>query len=112
MADVLAGCVTGARISPEIVGDPHAPIPQGIGHFLIALRVDAACRADRYEDSLSRLIAAVHDTPRADWAESFLIPGEREAHFSSERQGSIPLPPPTLELLRQLGAEAGVPFPR
>lgn len=111
MIDVLAGCMTGAGISPEIIGDPQATTPQDVGHCFIAIRVDAALPTEQYEHALSRLAQFVHDAPRAEWAGPFLIPGEREATVASERQDLIALPPTTVELLRHLGEEGGVPFP-
>ena len=40
-----------------------------------------------------------------------MTPGEREARAAAERSSAIPLAPPTVELLRRLGDEYGVPFP-
>src|SRR5581483_2956565 len=106
MVDVLAGCVAGARISPDIAGDPHAPAPQGIGHCFVAVRVESSSARDEYERLLSRLTQRVHEAPRAESAGPLLIPGEREAQLSAERRQWIPLPAATLELLRGLGDEA------
>ena len=85
MIDVLTGCITGGRTSPDIVGDPEARTPQGVGYCFIAIHVASACASDAYEDSLSRLVHRVHSAPRAEWAEPFLIPGEPEARTRSER---------------------------
>jgi LDH2 family malate/lactate/ureidoglycolate dehydrogenase len=111
MIDVLTACLSGALLSPEILGDPEAPEPQGTGHFFFAAHVASARAREEYERSLSRLASFVHGAPRAEWAEPFLTPGEREALAGRERQAGIPLPAPTVRLLRELGAEYGCPFP-
>jgi LDH2 family malate/lactate/ureidoglycolate dehydrogenase len=111
MIDVLSGCLPGALTSPEIVGDPDAPEPQGTGHFFAAVSIDALRARGEYEQSLTQLVRAVHDAPRADWSEPFLIPGEREHRAAAERAEAIPLSKPALELLRSLGEDYGVGFP-
>jgi LDH2 family malate/lactate/ureidoglycolate dehydrogenase len=111
MIDVLSGCLPGALLSPEIMGDPDSPGPQGTGHCFIAIHVEAISARGDYERSLSRLTTAVHDAPRAEGTEAFMIPGEREQRMTVERAEGIPLPEPTLALLRSLGEEFGVAFP-
>ena len=111
MIDILTGAVPGARLSPQIKGDPLDPEPQGTGHFLIAINVEAIRERGGYERSLEELADSVHSAPRADWAEPFMTPGEREARAAAERARGIPLTRPTEELLRTLGEEYGVPFP-
>jgi LDH2 family malate/lactate/ureidoglycolate dehydrogenase len=111
MIDVLSGCLPGALTSPEIEGDPGAPQPQGTGHCFAAIRVEALRPREDYERSLRDLAGAVHDAPRAPWAEPFLIPGEREQKVAADRVGGIPLAKAALTLLRSLGDEYGVPFP-
>jgi LDH2 family malate/lactate/ureidoglycolate dehydrogenase len=112
MLDVLTGCLTGADTSPHIPGDPNDPRPQGTGHLFVAIHVDSLAEREAYDASLRDLAASVHDAPRAEWADPFLTPGDREAQSRSERTtGGIPLTPSTVELLRGLGAEHGVAFP-
>lgn len=111
MLDVLSGCLPGAHLSPEITPDPNSPDHEGTGHCFIAVRVDALQDRADYERSLARLVGFVHGAHRAEWAEPFMIPGEREAGIARQRTAHIPLPPPSVDLLRSLGAEYGVPFP-
>jgi LDH2 family malate/lactate/ureidoglycolate dehydrogenase len=111
MIDVLTGCLPGALLSTEIQGDPHDPEPQGTGHCFVAIRVESLRGRGEYEKSLAKLADAVHAAPRAEWAEAFMTPGEREARTAEERESVVPLPVSTLELLRSLGREYSVPFP-
>jgi LDH2 family malate/lactate/ureidoglycolate dehydrogenase len=109
MIDILAGCLSGAGISPEIPPSQSSH-PQGIGHCLIAIRVAAIGALDQYEESLDRLAEAVHRTPRAAGTASFLIPGEPELRAAAARSDGIPVQPATLRLLRELGETYGIRF--
>jgi LDH2 family malate/lactate/ureidoglycolate dehydrogenase len=111
MIDVLTGCLSGALLSPEIPGDPNSAGPQGTGHCFIAVHVDALGPRTAYEQSLKRLANAVHSAARANWAEPFMVPGEREANAAREREEAIPFSESAIALLRELGQEFGVPFP-
>jgi LDH2 family malate/lactate/ureidoglycolate dehydrogenase len=111
MIDILTACVTGARPSPEVVGDPDSQTPQGVSHCFLAIHVGSASSFNAYEKSLSDLIAHVHNARRAEWAEAFLIPGEPEARTASDRHNSIPLSTAAVTLLRDVGRTADLPFP-
>jgi LDH2 family malate/lactate/ureidoglycolate dehydrogenase len=111
MIDVLTACLSGALLSPEIQGDPNSPGPQGTGHCFVAVQVDSVRPRGEYEQSLDRLANVVHSAPRAEWAEPFMIPGEREARVARERARAIPLSESAIGFLRALGQEFGVRFP-
>lgn len=111
MLDVLSGCLPGAQLSPEITPDPNSPEPERTGHCFIAIRADALRSRSEYDRSLARLVEFVHGAHRADWAQPFMIPGEREAKVARKRAVQIPLPEPSVQLLQSLGTEYGVPFP-
>ncbi len=111
MVDLLAGCLPRARISPEIEEGTDIDEPQQTGHCFVAINVDALGERSGYEERLSRLAGAVHRAPRADWADTFMIPGERESATRAERAGGIPFSPSVVDLLTSLGEEYGVPFP-
>ena len=111
MVDVLAGCLPRARISPEIEEGTDIDDPQQTGHCFIAVHVDALGDRATYEELLGRLADAVHSAPRADWADTFITPGEREAATRAERATGIPFTASVADLLVALGAEYGIPFP-
>ena len=52
MIDVIAGCLAGSGISPEIPSDLIDPEPQRVGHAFFAVRVDALAERDAYAESL------------------------------------------------------------
>ena len=111
MIDVLTGCLPGASVSPDIPGDPNSPYPQGTGHCFVAIDIGAVRSRDQYEQSLSRLVEAVHDAARARGTEPFMTPGERESRAAQARELAIPFSSSTIELLMSLGQEFGVSFP-
>ena len=111
MIDVLAGCLPGAGISPEIKEGPDIRQPQNVGHFFLAVHLAAGVDKTVYDESLSRLVDAVRTAPRAEWAEQFMIPGEPEVRARADRLDGIPLTEAAVELLTSLGDEYEVPFP-
>src|SRR5262249_13649348 len=110
MIDVLAACLPGASVSPEIPAAPDPSAPEGTGHLFIAIKVDAVGARTAYENALSRLTTAVHGSKRAEWVGPFMIPGEPEAQAAAERRSAIPITESSVKLLRGLGEEFGVPF--
>jgi LDH2 family malate/lactate/ureidoglycolate dehydrogenase len=112
MIDVLTACLPAAAISPSVEGDARSPRPQRLGHCFVAVSVEAFRDLDGYGESLRELAAAVRTAPHAPFTGPFMIPGEREAAVAAERAETIPLDESTAAILRSLGAEFGVPFPR
>lgn len=110
MIDVLTGCLPGANLSPDIPIDPASPEPEGTGHCFIAIRADRLRSRSDYAASLARLVDSVHGARRAEGVDPFLFPGQREAETAARRAERIPLVEPTVNLLRSLGREYGVPF--
>jgi LDH2 family malate/lactate/ureidoglycolate dehydrogenase len=110
MIDVIAGCLAGSGISPEIPNDLVRPEPQRVGHAFFAVRMDALADRKAYARSLGRLAEAVHTAPRAEGTAPFLTPGEREQRTAAARSDSIPIDAGSLDRLTALGAEYGVPF--
>jgi ureidoglycolate dehydrogenase (NAD+) len=110
--DILAGCLTGSALSPEISNDPAHPAQQRTGHLLIAIAVDRFVTAEHYGSRLERLAHTVHTAPRAPGTDRFLLPGELEASEARQRATEgIPLASASASLLAEIGATHGVPFP-
>jgi LDH2 family malate/lactate/ureidoglycolate dehydrogenase len=103
MIDVLAACLTGARISPQLIAE------EGVGHLMFAVDVAAVVGLDDYGRRLGLLIDAVHSAARAPGVSPFLIPGEREHAVAQQRAHGIPIDGPTRRLLDAVSAECGVP---
>ena len=74
-----------------------------LGHCLITIALDRFRDRAGYEGALERLAGAVHDAPRAEGVDPFMIPGEREARVAEERARSIPIDATTVGVARGLG---------
>lgn len=113
LVEVLGGVLTGAAITHGI-GNMYSDFskPQDVGHFMIAIDV---ARFLPYDDFLARmdaLAAEAHAIAPAPGFDAVLVPGEPEELTSARRgETGIPLADATIDELRALGTEAGVPFP-
>ena len=110
MIDVLAGCLTGAGVSPGISGNPLDPSPQDVGHLFLALHVQKFRPQPAFDEAVASLVETVHSAHNAIPADPFLVPGEPEATAREARTPGIPLDAQTVALLSQLGDEYGLSF--
>jgi LDH2 family malate/lactate/ureidoglycolate dehydrogenase len=113
LVEVLGGVLTGAAITHGI-GNMYSDFtrPQDVGHFMIAIDVS---RFLPYEDFLARMDALrdeAHGIAPAPGFSGVMVPGEPEERTSATRgEQGIPLADATVDELRALGADAGVPYP-
>jgi LDH2 family malate/lactate/ureidoglycolate dehydrogenase len=84
MIDVLAGCLSGANVSPDISAEPDHV--QDAGHLFLALDIGTVGDLEGYAASLRGLADRVHGAKRAPFAAPFLMPGEPEARDAEERR--------------------------
>lgn len=115
--DILSGVLSGANYGPWV--PPFATagfmtaqegVGLGTGHFLGAMRIDGFRPADEFKAHMDRWIETFRKA-RAVEGKQVLIPGdpEREMEVQRRKEG-IPLLPPVVESLRQLGERFGIPF--
>lgn len=110
MIDVLAGVLSGAASGPHIVdlydtGDQ----PQNVGHFFLALSVDAFMPFAEFGERMDQLVREVRSQPRQAGVERIFVPGEWEYQLAewSKEQG-ITLAAPGVRELDALAARLGV----
>jgi LDH2 family malate/lactate/ureidoglycolate dehydrogenase len=108
MIDVLTACLSGATSSPWVKGGEFEK--ERVGHFFLAVRLEAIRDLNEYRACAQELIGAVRGAQRASDIEPFLVPGEREAMVAADRRSRIPLDEATLSELNSLGREFGIPF--
>ncbi len=111
--DILAGILPGGRSGPEIVPlYTQVDHPQGVGHLLMAIAVDAFGDAEAFQRRVDRLIRDVRALPAAQGQGEVLLPGELE-HRRAQAYGisGIPLPGEAVEVMARLAAESGIPAP-
>jgi LDH2 family malate/lactate/ureidoglycolate dehydrogenase len=106
--DVLCGVLAGAAFGPHIIdlydqGDQ----PQNVGHFFLALDVQAFLPLAQFQEQIDHLVREVRAQPRRPGVERSYVPGEWEYELAarSQREG-VPLPAAGVreldELARQL----------
>jgi len=111
--DILAGILPGGRSGPDIV--PLYTLvdrPQGVGHFLMAIAVEAFGDVEAFQRRIDRLIRNVRALPAAQGQAEVLLPGELE-YRRAQAYGisGIPLPGEAVEVMTRLAAESGIPAP-
>ncbi|HEY83242.1 MAG TPA: Ldh family oxidoreductase [Dehalococcoidia bacterium] len=110
--DVLAGILTGAGYGPY-VGDLYKSLdrPQNVGQMVGVIDISRFSDVNEFKNRMDKVIREIKSLPRAKGVSEILLPGEIEIRNQErrEREG-IPLPPTTVEELRKLSAEYGVPW--
>lgn len=107
VAEVLSGVLTGGRFSNEI-GDLYADVssPQGLGHFVMAIDIEAFMPKNEFKRRVDFLIRLIKNSTLAPGFEEILIPGEREFKMEGERRDKgIPLSAEVLNQLESLAKE-------
>jgi LDH2 family malate/lactate/ureidoglycolate dehydrogenase len=102
--DALCGVLAGAAFGPHIVdlydeGDQ----PQNVGHFFLALDVEAFLPLAQFHEQMEQLVREVRDQPRQPDVERIYVPGEWEYEQAerSRREG-VPLPAAGVQELNTL----------
>ncbi|MHC4677686.1 MAG: Ldh family oxidoreductase [Planctomycetota bacterium] len=110
MVEVLAGVLSGARIMNEIplwFADTSKPV--GLGHFFIAMKIDAFYPLDEFKQRIDELINKVHSAPKAKGVDRLYLPGEMEYLKEQERKrAGLPLPSAVYQDLLTLGNRLGI----
>lgn len=109
MTDVLTGVLMGAKFGLSVFqDDTHFDV----GHVMIAVKIDAFMPRERFFDRLEQLITEVKAASPIAPGDEILLPGEAEQRRMQERLAhGIPVDAETVEKLRPIAADLGVPFP-
>ncbi len=110
--DVLSGVLSGSTFGQSVVG-PYVPDGvSGVGHFVLAINIEAARGLSAFEADMETLIAELKATPRRPGVEDIFYPGELEARSDKRnRARGLSLPSDTAAELRQESAKIGVTAP-
>jgi LDH2 family malate/lactate/ureidoglycolate dehydrogenase len=117
VADILSGVLSGASFGPwappfvaflpVLDGQPG----KGLGHLFGAIRVDAFRPKDDFLQAMDTWIEAFSQTAPLQEDQRVIIPGQPEFAAEEERRNlGIPLLPPVVQDLEQLGAALGIAF--
>lgn len=86
--------------------------PMRIGHFLLAVDVDAFRDVEAFKTDVGELIDRLKSARAADGVDEVRLPGERSARIAAERErNGIPIDRPTRERLADVGSRYGIDFP-
>jgi ureidoglycolate dehydrogenase (NAD+) len=113
MIDLLAGPLTGALSGPEITPlYERLDTPQGLGHLLAALSVEAFSPADEFGRRVDDLVRRVRGLAPAEGFQRVCLPGQIEHERTLEyEQHGIPLPPEIRAEVERLAADLGMAAP-
>jgi LDH2 family malate/lactate/ureidoglycolate dehydrogenase len=111
MMDLLSGVLTGSSFATGVSGPQQAERRSGCGHLVLAIDVAAVADPGGFAERMEALIAEMKAVPLAEGFEEIFVPGEIEDRNRArrEREG-IEVPAKTLEALKRLAAETGVPL--
>lgn len=114
LVDILAGLLPGGRSGPEIVPlYQRLGEPQGVGHFFLALRVEAFAPLEAFTRRVDETIRRIRALPPAPGAERALLPGEHELRVEKEhRAHGVPLPADAVAELARAAALVGMKPPQ
>jgi len=90
---------------------PARSVGKGLGHFFGSMRIDGFIEPAEFRRQIDEMVRTLRATRPAPGTQGPLVPGdpEREAELIRRREG-IPLLPPVVEDLRDVGRRTGIPF--
>ncbi|HSN20002.1 MAG TPA: Ldh family oxidoreductase [Usitatibacter sp.] len=111
MMDVLSGVLTGSGFASQVHGPYQSERRSGCGHLAMALAIESFEPLAEFESRMERLVAELKSAPLAPGCDEVFYPGEIEArHDAKGRREGLALPDATVEDLRRIAGETGVPF--
>lgn len=114
LIDLLAGILPGGRSGPEIVPlYQRLNEPQGVGHLLVALQVEAFEPLEAFSRRVDETIRRIRALPRSAGTSQVLLPGELEHRRAGEYQVlGIPLPSDAVAEIGRTASLLGLAPPR
>jgi LDH2 family malate/lactate/ureidoglycolate dehydrogenase len=80
--------------------------PQGLGHFFLAMKIEAFLPAGEFAARMEEMIARIKALPPVPGVPEVLYPGEPEARTARDRQQhGVPVSPTTRGALDKLAKE-------
>jgi len=110
MGEILSGILSGGRILDEMpLWLVDTSLTVGIGHFMLAIHVDAFIPIQEFKNRADHLVQRIHSAPRAKGVERIYLPGEIE-HLSElkRRAEGIPVSEAVFQDLVRIGHELNI----
>lgn len=109
MTDVMTGVMMGAKFGTSVFQDDTH---YDVAHVMIAVNIESFMPREQFFDRLEQLIREVKSAPPITDGEEILLPGEAEQRRMQERlKNGIPVDADTVEKLKPIAKDVGVPFP-
>ncbi|MEM7531187.1 MAG: Ldh family oxidoreductase [Chloroflexota bacterium] len=87
MMDVLSGILSGSQFADAVVGPYEPEGKSGVGHFVLALNIDAFRPLAEFEADIETLVAKIKGSPLAVGRDEITYPGELEARADERLRG-------------------------
>lgn len=117
VVDIFSAVLSGANYGPWVppfvsfLPLPSDPVGEGIGHFFGAMRIDAFRPAQEFKAHMDNWIERFKSAKPIPNEAQVYIPGDPERDMEAERiKTGIPLLPPVVKDLTEVGQKLGVPF--
>jgi L-2-hydroxycarboxylate dehydrogenase (NAD+) len=114
LADILGGVLSGAEFAGDIRDmNTDFEAPQGLGHFFLAMKIDAFLPAAEFGRRMEEMIQRIKALPPVPGVAEVMYPGEPETRTAATRtMDGVPVSASTREALARLAAELGLAPPR
>ncbi len=110
LVDILCGALSGAGTLTD-VGFPHEARVSNVGHFFMAIKIDAFRPIIDFKKQIDYMIEALKDSPKAEGQDRIYIAGEIEFEKAAyNRKHGVPLLDKVVEEIRDNGNKIGAPF--
>ncbi len=110
LVDILCGALSGADTLTD-VGIPHEPRRSNVGHFFMAIKIDAFRPIIDFKKQIDYMVGLLKGSPMAAGQDEIYIAGEKEYLAVEEnRIKGVPLLDKIVEEIRINGASIGAPF--
>ena len=110
LVDILCGALSGAGTLLD-VGFPHEPKESNVGHFFMAIKIDAFRPVIDFGKQIDYMIETLKNSPKAAGQEHIYIAGEKEFEKADyNRKHGVPLLTKVVEEIKENGKRVGVPF--
>jgi ureidoglycolate dehydrogenase (NAD+) len=113
MVEILCALLTGMPFGPHIPRMYDAPIEErrDLGHFFMAIRVEAFVELNTFKKRMSRLATELRQEPCLDSNIPVQVAGDPEKKMSEERRkNGIPLRTVYMKFLEQAAIDYEIPF--
>jgi L-2-hydroxycarboxylate dehydrogenase (NAD+) len=111
LVEIFSAVLSGAAFGTDVADPEKYKDVTNIGHFFAAIKIEAFRPLIDFEEKMDYFIHMLKESPKAAGQERIYIAGEKEFETAEcyAREG-IPVMIEVVNLLRQAGDEAGVPW--